>query len=79
MICDCSLKDLYKGNDATIFEQKCLQEIKVDAHNWKSLYKCKRCSTYWEETFVKGRFGGTPELRKVDESYVVSTWGLDYI
>lgn len=79
MMCDCNFKDLYKGNDVTKFQQKCLQEVKVDAYNWKTLYKCKVCNTYWEETYVEGRFGGTPELRKVDKSYVVSVWSLDHI
>lgn len=77
MMCDCSLKDLYKGNNAVAFEQKCLQEIKVDARNWKTLYTCKVCNTYWEEKYIDGRFGGTPELRKVDENYVWSIWGLN--
>jgi len=78
-MCNCNLKDLYKGNEATTFEQDCLHELKVDAHNWKVLYKCPKCNTYWEETYVEGRFGGSPELRKVNESYVISAWGSEYL
>lgn len=79
MMCECSLKDEYKGNDASIFEQMSLQEIRVDAYNWKTLYQCKECSTYWEETYAEGRFGGTPVLRRVEKSYVESVWGLNHI
>lgn len=75
-MCDCNMKDLYKGNDATKYEQKYLREIKVDAYNWKTLYQCKKCKTYWEEVFLEGRFGGCPELRKVDQNYVISVWGI---
>lgn len=75
MKCACSSNEKFEGNDATAFEQVCLREIQVDAVNWKTLYKCKECDEYWEETYLDGRFGGIPELRKVDESYVSSVWG----
>lgn len=75
-MCNCNFKGLYTGNDASLFEHEYLSEIKVDANSWKTLYRCKKCNTYWEETYVEGRFGGSPELRKVDESYVSTVWGL---
>ena len=79
MKCDCSSKNVYRGNDAMQFEKIWLREIKVDAVHWKTLYKCKECNVYWEETYVEGRFGGVPELKKVDEDYVGSVWGLNDI
>ena len=79
MQCNCNSKNMYYGNEATIFEQEYLQEIKVDAHSWKTLYKCKSCNTYWEEAYTNGRFGGTPELKKIDENYIKSFWGSDNI
>lgn len=79
MICECNIKDLYEGNEAVLFERKFLQVVRVDAYKWKTLFKCKSCNQYWEEVYIDGRFGGTPELRKVDESYAMSAWGLDSI
>lgn len=76
MICECNLKPVFSGNEATIYEQKHLQEIKIDAGKWKTLYRCRSCSAYWEEVYKDGRFGGTPELKKVDINYVKLNWNI---
>lgn len=77
MDCGCKLKKIYIGNEVILFKEKYLEEIKVDAYNWKTLYKCKKCSIYWEETYLDGRFGGIPKLKEVDKSYIKKVWNLD--
>ena len=76
MPCYCNTKDFLEGNAAVIFAEKYLSVIKVDAVNWKTLYKCNDCDLYWEEIYRDGRFGGTPELRKVTVKYIQTEWGV---
>lgn len=76
-MCNCYKQDIYEGNNATDFENRFLEEVKVNAFDWKTLYICKDCSTYWEETYLDGRFGGVPQLKKINRNYAISEWNLN--
>lgn len=79
MNCNCGSKTEYGGNEVIAFKEKYLEILKIDAFNWKGLYRCRECNTFWEETFKDDRWGGWPVLNKVDEKYVSSNWGNEYI
>lgn len=79
MSCNCDLKNYFKGNEATLFQDKCLEAIKVDVDNWRGLYRCTYCNTYWEETFIEDRFVGIPELKKVTAEYVKEEWRIEVL
>ena len=65
-MCECKDTVFLEGNDATFYKENYLQVISIDAKNWKTLYKCKICNMYWEETFIEDRFVGIPELKQVN-------------
>jgi hypothetical protein len=64
-------------NKIVDIEKESLIQIKIDAYKWKSLYKCKFCKTFWEERTIEDRFGGVPQLIKIDTDYVKKEWKID--
>ena len=78
MLC-CSEKEILEGTDYEKI-QKQLTKISIQIEPiWRGLYFCNKCNTYWEEQFIEDRFGGRPYLKKVDEHYVKTNWGQDYL
>jgi protein-arginine kinase activator protein McsA len=74
MNCKCNQNSVIESNDAILYEQNFLHEVKVNAYTWETLYKCKECNTFWEEIYKDGRFGGTPVLKKVSIDGVSEKW-----
>lgn len=78
----CNCKNTIKITDSNKImdmEKEILIQLKIDAFKWKTLYKCKFCNVLWEESYIEDRFGGMPQLTQVDNDYVKSKWGKDFI
>lgn len=73
-MCDCSERDHYHGTEATEFAKK-LTEVSVNAREWKTLYRCAACGTYWLETYPHSEYhgGGLPELDKIKDDPMPGT------
>ena len=73
-------EELLEGEDALLKEQQDLEVLAIDDIHWRTLFQCRKCGAYWEETRdeTKGAYmgGGVPILRKVDQAYVQSRWKL---
>jgi len=71
---------LLEGKDALLKEQQDLEILAIDGIQWRTLFRCRKCGTYWEEIRdeTKGAYmgGGVPVLRKVDQAYVQSQWKI---
>lgn len=80
MSCECIYKSSVTDSDKIeSMKKEFLSELKVDAYRWKSLYRCKCCNAFWEESFQQDRFIGNPQLIKVDNDYVTKEWGQEFI
>lgn len=70
--------EILNGKDIIEFKKN-LDEIKVDAYNWKILFKCKSCNTFWEQRHYGGTYDEAPHLIKVTKQYVNNNWGKEYL
>ncbi len=70
-----------EGQAALLKQERDLEVVKVNGSRWTTLFRCRECGAYWEETRdeKKGAYmaGGIPVLRKVDAEYVRSQWGIE--
>lgn len=62
---NCRPGQILEGNVA-ISKREHLELIRIDGKRWLTLYKCRECGGYWEETYdiSKGAYmaGGVPVL-----------------
>jgi hypothetical protein len=80
MTCKCSTQnEVAKAKEIEQMKTNQLEQLKVDAYKWKTLYKCKFCQSFWELHYTGGRWDGEPELIKVNSDYVVENWGTQYL
>ena len=78
MACQCQENCKFIGNAVVDYKKKYLLELEVNPE-WKVLYKCKLCNSFWEERSLGGRWNENIELIKVTNEYVSEKWGLKYL
>lgn len=76
MSCKCGLINTLRDNDAALYTRQNLVAVIIDNDTWRGLYRCKTCQTWFEETFEEARFVDIPILKKVDEEYIRTHWGI---
>ena len=78
MRCKCDVLDKIEGNEVEKAIQQDLIELKVDGFKWRTLYRCKYCTAFWEERNSDDRFGGESYLVKVTKEHVAKEWGSQF-
>lgn len=78
MACQCYENDRFTGNVLVEYKNKCLVLLEVNAE-WKALFRCKFCNSFWEERNLGGRWNEDIELLKVSNDYVSTNWGDSFI
>ena len=76
---NCLPEQLLEGNEA-ISKRKSLELIRVDGTRWLTLYRCKDCGLYWEESYDidKGAYmaGGIPILKQLSADALADKWKI---
>lgn len=76
-MCLCPDQDRLEGGRAIEFEKQLVQ-VAFNSDDWRTLFKCSDCDTYWEETRMQTELqgGGFPILSRVTKEYVAREWGI---